>query len=248
MAATIAYRSLATPRVISERVFFFSMTVLIFAAVAYGFGAEYVSTRAEYFPFPSLLVYIHGALFVSWMLLLLAQALLVTVGRVDWHRRLGLAGFFLICAMPIAGALTATGAVANGRVPSGFGGTWSFYYAAMASVLLAFPVLAYFALRYRNSPDSHKRLILLATMVVAEAGISRWPWVDKIPRGVTTVTYSFLFLLVAYDLYSRKKIHPATLWGGLFLVLYEETISLIGHSSAWHAVAAWILGMWPKSG
>jgi len=240
--------SLGNARISTERLFFFSMTVLICAAVFYGFGSEYVRFRAEYFPFPSLLVYIHASLFLGWILLLLTQALLVSARRVAWHRRLGIAGFFLLCFMPISGALTATAAVAHNRVPSGSDGPSVFYYDLMASVLLAFPVLAYFALRYRNSPKAHKRLILLATMVIGEAGITRWPvhWIHETSHGVTMVTYFFLFLIVVYDFYSRGRIHPATRWGGLFLILYEETQSLIGNSQLWHSVASWILRFWPK--
>jgi len=45
----------------------------------------------------------------------------VSARRVAWHRRLGVAGFFLLSCMPIIGALTATAAVAHNRVPSGSG-------------------------------------------------------------------------------------------------------------------------------
>ena len=244
--ATSPYLASRSP-LVSERSFFLSITVLIFAAVFYGFTSEYVQFRAEYFPFPSLLVYIHAALFFSWMLLLMVQASLVSAGRVAWHRHLGIAGFFLLCCMPVVGALTVTAAVAHNRFPPGFDGPWVFYYASLAS-LLAFSSLGYFALRYRNAPPTHKRLILLATLVIGEAGIFRWPvhWIHEISHGVTMVTYSFLLLIVVYDFYSRRKIHPATLWGGLFLILYEETQSLIGHSQAWHGVASWILHFWPK--
>jgi hypothetical protein len=238
--------SLPKSGISSERFFFFLMTLLICAAVFYGFGYEFVRFRSETFPFPSLLVYIHASLFFGWMLLLLAQAFLVSAGRVAWHRRLGIAGFFLVCSMPVVGALTATGAVANNRFPPGFGGPLAFYYDSLAS-LLAFAGLAYFALRYRKSPQTHKRLILLATLVIGEAGISRWPvhWV-QMSHGVTLVTYSFLLLIVVYDFLSRRKIHPATLWGGSFLVLYEETQSLIGHSQVWQSAASWMLHFWPK--
>ena len=242
-------RSFPNTGIDTERSFFFSVTVLICAAVFYGFGSEYVRFRAEYFPFPSLLVYIHAALFFSWMLLLMAQASLVSAGRVAWHRRLGIAGFFLLCCMPVVGALTVTAAVAHNRFPPGFDGPWVFYYDSIAS-LLAFLCLAGFALRYRNAPQTHKRLILLATLVIGEAGIVRWPehWIQKMSHGVTMVAYFFLLLIVVYDFSSRRNIHPATLWGGLFLILYEETKSLIGHSQVWHSVASWILHFWPKSG
>ncbi len=234
--------------IVSERGFFLSVTILIFAAVFYGFASEYVQFRAEYFPFSSLLVYIHAALFFSWMFLLLIQAFLVSANHVNWHRRLGIAGFVLLCSMPVVGALTVTAAVAHNRFPPGFGGPWVFYYDSLAS-LLAFLCLAYFALRYRKAPQTHKRLILLATLVIGEAGIFRWPvhWIHEISHGVTMVTYFFLLSIVVYDFYSRRKIHPATLWGGLFLILYEETQSWIGHSQAWHNVASWILHFWPKS-
>ena len=164
-------RSLPNTGIDAERLFFFSVTVLICAAVFYGFGSEYVRFRAEYFPFPSLLVYIHAALFFSWMLLLLAQASLVSAGRVAWHRHLGIAGFFLLCCMPVVGALTVTAAVAHNRFPRVFDGPWVFYYDFIAS-LLAFLCLASFALRYRNAPQTHKRLILLATLVIGEAQAS----------------------------------------------------------------------------
>ena len=244
-ASTTEY-ALPKCRISTERLFFFSIAVLIFAAVFYGFGAEYVQFRATYFPFPSLLVYIHASLFFGWMLLLLIQAFLVSAGRVAWHRRLGIAGFFLLCCMPIIGALTATAAVAHNRLPPGFD-PWVFYYDSLAS-LLAFAGLAYFALRYRNAPQIHKRLILLATLVIGEAGIFRWPvrWIHEISHGVTMVTYFFLFLIVAYDFFSQRKIHPATLRGGLFLIVYEETQNVIGHSQAWHGVASRILHLWPK--
>lgn len=240
-------RTLTHAGISTERLFFFSMTVLICAAVFYGFGSEYVRFRTDYFPFPSLLVYIHAALFFSWVLLLLTQASLVSAGRIAWHRRLGIAGFFLLCCMPVVGALTVTAAVVHNRFPPGFDGPWVFYYDSVAS-LLALAGLAYFALRYRNAPQTHKRLILLATLVIGEAGIFRWPmrWIHEMSHGVTMVTYFFLLLIVVYDFFSRRKLHPATLWGGLFLILYEETQSLIGHSQPWHRVASWILHFWPK--
>lgn len=242
-------RSLPTSRISTERLFFFSMTVLICAAVFYGFGSEYTRDRADYFPFPSLLVYVHASLFFSWMLLLLAQAVLVSAGRVAWHRSLGIAGFFLLCGMPVVGALTATAAVAHNRFPPAFDDPLLFYYDSIAS-LLAFAVLVYFALRFRKAPQTHKRLVLLATLIIAEAGIFRWPehWIHEMPHGVTTVTYLFVLLMIAYDFFSQRRIHPATLWGGLFLIFYEETQNWIGHSQAWHGVASWVLHLWLRSG
>lgn len=247
--ASATYRSFPIADIKTERLFFLSITLLICGSVFYGFGSEYVRSRAEYFPFSSWLVYVHAALFFFWILLLLAQVVLVSAARVDWHRRLGVAGFFLLCAMPIIGVVTVTRSVAYNRFPPGFGGPWAFYYDSIAS-MVAFAGLAFFALRFRKSPQSHKRLILLATLVVGEAGIFRWPqhWIHEVSHGVTMVTYFFLLLIVLYDFFTWRRIHPATMWGGLFLILYEETQNLIGRSQAWHSIASWIVHFWPKAG
>ena len=183
------------------------MTVLIFAAVFYGFGSEYVRFRAEYFPFPSLLVYIHAALFFFWMLLLLTQASLVSAGRVAWHRRLGIAGFSLLCCMPIVGALTVTAAVAHNRFPPGFDGPWVFYYDShrlTARFRYASLLRASLSKRATNTQATSS---FSRRLVIGEAGIFRWPvhWIHEMSHGVTMVTYFFLLLIVVYDFFLSKK-------------------------------------------
>ena len=50
----------------------------------------------------------------------------------------------------------------------------------------------------------------------------------------------FILALAAYDLVSRKRVHPATIWGGLFLVVSQPLRLVIGGSAAWTAFAAWL--------
>jgi hypothetical protein len=120
--------SLPKSRISAERIFFFSITLLICAAVFYGFTSEYVQFR---FSFPSLLVYIHTAFFFAWMLLLLVQTSLVSVGQIAWHRRLGITVFFLLCSIKVGrrdfSPVTPEGIVVSLPV-TGFGATnvkWS---------------------------------------------------------------------------------------------------------------------------
>ena len=54
----------------------------------------------------------HRSLHLALILLLVAQTLLVSAGRVDIHRRLGIAGFSLACLMVILGVLAATDSLA----------------------------------------------------------------------------------------------------------------------------------------
>src|SRR5579859_3796031 len=90
------------------------MAILMLATVFLGFARTYYLAGIFHAPLPSLIVHIHGAAFTCWILLLVTQTSLVSAGRVDIHRRLGVAGFLLACAMVVLGVLTATGALARG--------------------------------------------------------------------------------------------------------------------------------------
>ena len=166
----------------------------------------------------------HGAVFSSWILLLIAQTSLVTAGRVDLHRRLGIAGFVLACFMFILGVLAGADGLRRGigRDPLAF---------YMLSVYLAF--------RARSNPPEHKRFILLATIAIIPAAIARWPFdfVHRKPPIAYLVSYGFLLLLIAYDLWSSRKIHRATLWAGALIVVAHVISGPIAHTATWHSFA-----------
>jgi len=85
--------STITPRRFrSDDVFFLTMVLLILVAVIVGFGQNYFVPGMIFAKLPNVLVHVHGALFVSWILLLVVQTVLVSVNRVQWHMRLGILG------------------------------------------------------------------------------------------------------------------------------------------------------------
>jgi hypothetical protein len=45
---------------------------------------------------------------------------------------------------------------------------------------------------------------------------------------------------VAYDLWTSRKVHRATLWAGGFLIFVQQIRIPIGKTAAWHAVAGWV--------
>lgn len=93
------------------------------------------------------------------------------------------------------------------------------------------------------NPPAHKQLILVATLVLIDAVIIRWPipLIAESSLMTSAVVYSFLLLLILYDTWSTRRVHPATLWGGAFLILFRETEGVIGSTRAWHSVAPWLL-------
>ena len=49
----------------------------------------------------------------------------------------------------------------------------------------------------------------------------------------------FLLVLVAYDLWSMRKVHRATIWAGIFMIVAEQIRIPIGMTGAWQSFAAW---------
>jgi len=54
---------------------------------------------------------------------------------------------------------------------------------------------------------------------------------------IDVFAYAFLLLLLAYDLWSIRTVHRATIWGGLFLVVMRQLELPIGKTAVWQNFA-----------
>jgi len=102
------------------------------------------------------------------------------------------------------------------------------------SGMLAFSTLIYFAFRNRFNPAAHKRLILIATIVILDAAFVRWPvpvtwWSLRATSFLCTIPS--LLLIMSFDCWSRGKIHRATIWASVFVVVLQQVRDPIGHSA-----------------
>jgi hypothetical protein len=92
----------------------------------------------------------------------------------------------------------------------------------------------------RRDLQAHKRYMLLASTSLMTAAVGRWPGVITAPPLVGyLVTDLFLAALAAWDLKSRGRIHPVTLWGGILLVLSQPARLWLCETPAWLALARW---------
>ena len=225
----------------SDHIFFPAMAVLILVTVFVGFARTYYLAGMIRAQLPSSIIHIHAVVFSLWVLLLVTQTSLVSAHRIDVHRKLGLVGFGLACLVPVIGVLAATNSMSRNFAPPGFPlGAQTFYVIPMSSMLL-FSTLAFFAYRERRNPAVHKRLILIATFALMDAPTGRPPLsvITGHPHMESIFSVVFLLLLVAYDLWSTRKVLRVTIWAGIFMVVVQQVRVPIGMTGAWHSFAAW---------
>jgi hypothetical protein len=226
-----------------EHLFFSAMAILILATVALGFARTYFLAGLFRAPLPNWLIHVHGAAFSSWIILLVTQTSLVSAGRTDLHRRLGILGFALASLMVILGTIAGTDALRRGFHPPGVDAKT--FYIVPVTDMLFFGILVFFAFRNRFNPPAHKRLILIATSALLIAAVSRWPFaaVNGKLLVATLISDSIVLFVAAYDLFSTGRLHRATLWAGAFLIVAQQLRFPVAQTSAWHAVATWALNL-----
>jgi hypothetical protein len=111
----------------------------------------------------------------------------------------------------------------------------------MATVII-FPAFVAAALYWRRSPDIHKRLMLIATLELVPAGVARVPGVLPLgPLGFFGGADLFVVAMIAFDLATRRRVHPATAWGGALLIATQVGRFAIASTPAWDAFAHWAI-------
>ena len=192
--------------------FWLILAMCLFVFGGFGMHSALPALRGAFPPAPPI-VHLHGAVFVSWMLLLLVQSGLVSAGQVALHRRLGLWGIAHAAAIMILGLflqlIASRAGMDAGRDP----GTDGLYLG-----LLAFAgFIPLFTLAIRNAarrPQVHRSLILLAMLPVLPPGVNRF-WFralgldDPIP---TFWLYLTLWSMAAAILWNERRSTGTVSW------------------------------------
>jgi len=224
-----------------ERIFFALMAVLLCASVLLGFSRTYFLVGVVRAPLPNALVHVHGAVFSLWMLLFLTQTTLISARRVAWHRSLGIFAFCLAPIMTILGAVTSIDGLRRGVSIGPLGSAPALAISLLGMVI--FPILICAAWRTRRKPDAHKRLVLLATLSLVEAGFGRFPWrtLGLTPAvGAQGMVVLFLVFLVAYDLLSLRRVHRTTMWAAPLTMAFSVLAVPIGMTPWWGAFTGFL--------
>ena len=214
-----------------------------------GFGLDIPRYLKENPPAPTI-VHIHAAVFTTWMLFLTAQVLLVLGNRIVWHRTLGWFAAGWACLMGIVGpwAVMASQAI-NLHNPEMSDPP---FLAVNIVDLAGFLILIAWGLTLRKNPAAHRRMMILATVSLADPGFSRFDsyFLPNEPQSVI-VWFFWVFygnvllvaLMAAWDWY-RGRLMRSFVVGAAALLVTEFLASAIYFWPPWKALALHMLQAW----
>lgn len=219
--------------------FFASMAVLILLTVFIGFARSYFLAGVFHAHLPSQLVHFHGAIFTCWILLFIAQITLVSSNRIRWHMLLGIFGVVLAVLMVLVGFATLIAVVQRHAV---FAMGLDTLFAGDVLQLSTFALLVGWGFLARRDGPAHKRLMILGTVALLGPALARWPFPFVFSSAL--VFFGMLdaipILLIFFDLWSRRKIHLATISGTLLLLVMQFSMRPLGHTALWHQFTLWV--------
>jgi hypothetical protein len=218
----------------SDRIFFTTMSLAAVGVVLAGFKPSYF-LRSSTLPPLTGLYHFHGLLFTSWFILFIIQSALVAGRRTDLHRRLGIVGVILAAAVFITGVIVSIETLRRG----GGGADPRRFLSIPLGDIIVFGGLVTAAILVRRNNGAHKRLMLLATISLLAAGFGRLlPQIHM--QGLVNFflcTGIAVAAVIAYDLLSRGRVHPATLSGGLAVAVFKPTLYVFSATPIWLAFA-----------
>lgn len=244
---TMAAHGGVAVRTASGRGFYAGMAWLLAVVAIVGFAPRSIAIVNGAMPMPPLVVHLHAAVMASWVTLLALQATFVLSGRIDLHRKAGVASFVvgpLLAIMLVAitvirqndAAGTPAASISN-----------NILFVQIRAVVL-FPLFFVWALRTRRTDlETHKRMMLLATLAVLDAGIARMTWLpyNRFPIDYFAV-HAYLFLLLVpallHDWLKLGRVHRAWLWGLALMVPWAVATHFAWGSEWWAKLGPKLVG------
>jgi hypothetical protein len=204
------------------------------------FVPQFLKFAAGTFPIAWVLN-VHGALMGAWLALFLAQALLASTGRLALHRKLGTFG--IVLGFPVWASMVLV--EMRRKVVSPLDPDLSPAYDLDLPGIYVYTMFLVFFIgaiyQRRRRPAWHKRFMLFAAFLALQAAEQRITWLPRFAPGYWTdaiyLDVCLLVPLVAYDYFSAKRLHPATIAASCMLLGAQGVVLLVWENSGWRHLA-----------
>jgi hypothetical protein len=206
-------------RVMTRRCYV-GITLLMIAIVLAGFWPSYFGPLTRGVVQHPWVIHLHAATFMGWMALLLTQVVLVSSGRTRAHKKLGRFGIAYGVLVLSIGLMVSFAAPLHHLAAADrtLDEAADLFLGGLSDMAL-FGAFFGAAIAQRRRPETHKRLIVVATVALI------LPAAGRFVLAVFGLQFSLLLLvwlsplLIAsgYDVVARRRIHPVYLIGTLIL-------------------------------
>jgi hypothetical protein len=207
----------ASPRARAARSpFYVAVSLLIVATVVAGFAPSFIRIATDDRPFP-LIMHLHAAVYLGWLALLVCQTVLAARGKIAAHRLVGRFGIGYAALVWVLGLIVSFVApAAHVRA-----GEWDLQRAVTfmpipLGDMLLFGGFFVAAIAFRQRPEIHKRLVLLACVAIMFAGAFRLSYVLSQPAQFV-VWYLPVVAGMIYDRVKLGRVHPVYWLGAVIM-------------------------------
>lgn len=233
--------STATDEARRAHYFFVAMAVLAAIVALIGFASTFFVPMARGSFAGSPAIYVHAVATFGWIALFVLQPSLIRAGAYDIHVRTGVLGAVLALAVAITGVQVGVFA-AERDLAAGVGPTAISTIVGVVTGMTMFLALVAAGIAFRAKPDTHKRLMLLATIVVLWPAWFRFRhYFPDVPRPdiwfALVAADSLIVIAALRDKLVLGRVHPVWLFVGSLVIIEHTFEALMFDTPAWRAVA-----------
>ena len=227
--------------------FFLAIGVIGLLAVLTGFSTTFLIPLGKGTFKAPVIIYIHGAFAFSWICLFITQSLLIQNNNFRQHRLLGFLG--VVIATGITITLIPVGLYQVEKdLGHGLG------QAAISSIVgtvtsaIIFISLVLAGILRRHEPSTHKRLMLLATILILWPAWFRFRHIfPSVPNPdiwfAIVLADSLIIISIIWDKITYGKVNPTLLYTGLFIIIEHTVEAYMFDTTLWSELANRIYGL-----
>lgn len=211
-------------------------------SICVGFGRTYAAPMVHGTFVGPRILHVHGAISLAWVLLFVAQPLLIRRGAIHAHRWLGCVG--LPIALAVAGTMVPAGLYASIRdADAGLGSVAISSLLGVVTSAILFVALVAAGIVARRDREAHPRWLLLATLLVVWPAWFRFRhWFPQVPRpelwfGIV-LPMAWVMIAIIRDRLVRGAAHPVLLFAGTGLILEQVFEFFAFDTPLWRATAS----------
>jgi hypothetical protein len=219
--------------------YFSVFMILVILGAHWGFYKYYISQFPDFVNKTSI-IHIHGALWMSWLLLLVIQPLLIQTGKAQLHRRIGKVSYvhgpLLIMFLFLAGKESYWRIMGNASEQEALK-----FIVLDSRGLFSFAIFWVLAMLYRKDPASHMRYMIATGILAIGPGIGRGLVnsfsldFDNVFKTLDLINLAIVGSLLGNDLYQKKNPKPFLVVFTVFLV--GATLWIMRNGDAWQSFA-----------